>query len=217
MTIRSAEATSPKATSPKAGGIMKSVQNGSVHLKKSVPNGSVHQMEMSVVFATFNGRCAAIQRAPLLCIPDRIGYILSTNEAATPEQVAAAEGCCCPMCIHATFDCDSTVESKACSICSRRCCDICSQVDGSAIICASKTCAIVQKFKKGEIQKQMLSAKLEEVSKYLLCQWLVLQHKKEPALGSLRALYLIDARNAALGAIRVAGQTGTTEQTDRTN
>ena len=163
-----------------------------------------HQQHMSTVFAKFNSRCDAIRRAPLQCIPDRVAYILSTRESATPEQAAAAEQCCCPLCMQAIFD-GSKAECRVCSICSRRCCDICSQVDGQAIICRSHTCAAVHRFNRHELPLQVLAVEFERISRELLCQWLVLQSKREADLGPLRALYLIDAKHAALGAMRVSG------------
>jgi hypothetical protein len=172
-----------------------------------------HQQHMSTVFAKFNSRCDAIRRAPLQCIPDRVAYILSTRESATPEQAAAAEQCCCPLCMQAIFD-GSKAEIRVCSICSRRCCDICSQFDGQAVICRSHTCTAVHRFNRHELSPQMLAVEFERISRDLLCQWLVLQSKREADLGPLRALYLIDARNAAMGSLRVAGHSGQPRQED---
>jgi hypothetical protein len=166
-------------------------------------NQPSHQQNMSSVFSKFNSRCDAIRRAPLQCVPDRIAYILATRESATPEQAAAAEQCCCPMCMHAIFD-GSKAESRVCSICSRRCCDICSQFDGEALVCRSHTCAAVRKFKKKELSLEALPSECERISRDLLCQWLVLQSKREADLGPLRALYLIDARNAAVASMKAA-------------
>ncbi len=164
-----------------------------------------HQHHMSSVLSKFNSRCDAIRKAPLQCVPDRVAYILSTRESATPEQAAAAEQCCCPLCMQAIFD-GSKLESRACSICSRRCCEICSQVNSGAVVCRSQTCAVVHRFKMRELSPQVLPSECERISRDLLCQWLVLQSKREADLGPLRALYLVDARNAAMAAMKAAAQ-----------
>jgi hypothetical protein len=52
-----------------------------------------------------------------------------------------------------------------------------------------------------ELSPQVLPSECERISKDLLCQWLVLQSKREADLGPLRALYLVDARNAAMAAM----------------
>jgi hypothetical protein len=160
---------------------------------------------MSTVFSKFNSRCDAIRRAPLQCVPDRIAYILSTRESATVEQAIAAEHCCCPLCMQAIFD-GSKGDCRVCSICNRRCCDICAQFDGESLVCRSHTCAAVRKFRKKELSLQALPSECERISRDLLCQWLVLQSKREADLGPLRALYLIDARNAAIASMKAALQ-----------
>jgi hypothetical protein len=63
---------------------------------------------------------------------------------------------------------------------------------------------VVHKFKKQLLPQHMLADVFERVSRDLLCQWLVLQSKRESELGPLRALYLIDARNAAISSLRAA-------------
>lgn len=168
-------------------------------------NPPSHHEHMSTVFSKFNSRCDAIRKAPLQCVPDRVAYILSTRESATPEQAAAAEQCCCPLCMQAIFD-GSKMQSRTCSICSRRCCDVCSQADGDAVVCRSHTCVAVHKFKKRELLLHVLPSECERISRDLLCQWLVLQSKREADLGPLRALYLVDARNAAMASMRAAAQ-----------
>jgi hypothetical protein len=168
-------------------------------------NQVFHQQQMSSVFSKFNSRCDAIRKAPLQCVPDRVAYILSTRESATPEQAAAAERCCCPLCMQAIFD-GSKAECRVCCVCSRRCCGICSQVHGEAVVCRSHTCAAVHKFMKNELSLEELPSECERISRDLLCQWLVLQSKREADLGPLRALYLIDARNAAMASMKAAAQ-----------
>ena len=170
-------------------------------------NQLFHQQQMSSVFSKFNSRCDAIRKAPLQCVPDRVAYILSTRESATPEQAAAAERCCCPLCMQAIFD-GSKAECRVCSICNRRCCGICSQVDGEAVVCRSHTCVTVHKFMKNDLSLEVLPFECERISRDLLCQWLVLQSKREADLGPLRALYLIDARNAAMASMKAAAQLG---------
>jgi hypothetical protein len=61
---------------------------------------------------------------------------------------------------------------------------------------------VVHKFKKQLLPQHMLADVFERVSRDL--QWLVLQSKRESELGPLRALYLIDARNAAISSLRAA-------------
>ena len=168
-------------------------------------NPPSHHEHMSTVFSKFNSRCDAIRKAPLQCVPDRVAYILSTRESATPEQAAAAEQCCCPLCMQAIFD-GSKAQTRECSICSRRCCDVCSQPDGDAVVCRSHTCAAVRKFQKRQLSLHVLPSECERISRDLLCQWLVLQSKREADLGPLRALYLVDARNAAMASMRAAAQ-----------
>lgn len=168
-------------------------------------NPPSHHQHMSSVFSKFNSRCDAIRKAPLQCVPDRVAYILSTRESATPEQAAAAEQCCCPLCMQAIFD-GSKTECRVCSVCNRRCCEICSNDHGGAVVCRSHTCAAVYKFKMRELPLQVLPSECERISRDLLCQWLVLQSKREADLGPLRALYLVDARNAAMASMKAAAQ-----------
>ncbi len=171
--------------------------------KSPTARGGVHKSSInhaSSVLSKFNSRCDAIRRAPLIVIPDRIAYIFNTRDAATPEQAAAAEKCCCPLCMQAIFD-GSKAEFRTCSICSRRCCEICSQETAGAVVCRSKTCGVVRNFKRGDLSPQDLQSVCERTSRDLLCQWLVLQSKREADLGPLRALYLVDARNAAMAAM----------------
>jgi hypothetical protein len=182
--------------SPKAGGGVRK------------PSSNPPSKHMIPAFEKFNSRCAAIRKAPLLCVPDRVAYIFSTREAATPEQAAAAERCCCPLCMQAIFD-GSKAEFQTCSICHRRCCEFCSRDASGNVVCNSKTCAAVYEFMIGKLSPLVLSSECERISRDLLCQWLVLQSKKEAVLGPLRALYLVDARNAAMAsqAAQAAAQT----------
>jgi hypothetical protein len=160
---------------------------------------------MDPVFLKFNSRCDAIRKAPLQCVPDRIAYIFTTRQSTTPEQAAAAEQCCCPLCMQAIFD-GSKTESNQCSICNRRCCKICSRAASGNLVCYSKTCAVVYKFKMRELPLQVLSSECERISRDLLCQWLVLQSKKEAVLGPHRALCLVDARNAAMASMKAIAE-----------
>ena len=61
---------------------------------------------------------------------------------------------------------------------------------------------------KNDLSLEVLPFECERISRDLLCQWLVLQSKREADLGPLRALYLIDARNAAMASMKAAAQLG---------
>ena len=164
--------------------------------------GTSHQQRMTTVFQMFQRRCDGINSTSVDKIPGRIDYILSTSQTATQPQAAAANQCCCPLCMQMIFDGTKYVGTM-CSICSRRCCDVCSHNDGHVVICNSQTCAVKNRFNRGELSPRTYAATLEETSKRVIRQWLVLQNKNEADLGPLRALYLIDAKNAAIESIQV--------------
>jgi hypothetical protein len=159
-----------------------------------------HQDQMSTILSNFKRRCDGIKQVPVQALPDRIDYILASLQSNTQQQAVLAELCCCTLCIQVKLN-GSNPQNQMCSICNRICCDICSHNDDKVLICKSRTCAAMHKRNKKQMPIESSSAEFEQICKELMCQWLVLAQKNEASLGTLRALYLIDAKNAALQAI----------------
>ena len=133
-------------------------------------------------------------------LPRKIDLLLNALDSATEEQAAAADRCSCPLCMQLLFD-GSRASHGVCCICHRRCCDVCSSHTDNSIVCRSQTCVAVSKFNRRQLPLQALAVECERISRDLLRQWLVLQFKGEIQLGPLRALILIDAKNAALSCV----------------
>jgi hypothetical protein len=148
----------------------------------------------------FDERCQQIEDCALNRFPERIKFIRDSGDVATPHDLAAAEVCCCPLCMNEHLE-RHTEPSVKCSVCQRRCCQICSNVRDGKVVCISKTCAILCDERKLSSQEMFLTC--VRTCKHLLCQWLVLQEKKERSLGPLRALVLKDAQYAAEKALEL--------------
>jgi hypothetical protein len=154
---------------------------------------------MAKRFGKHQQRCEQITRASINDVPNRIGFICDSGKAATTEQLAAANECCCTLCMNGLEE--GTAPQAVCSLCQRRCCQFCSHVKDGNVVCISKTCGIL--LGAGDLSSQEKFLALVCICKHLLCQWLVLQEKNERCLGPLRALVLMDALRSAEKAIEL--------------
>lgn len=149
------------------------------------------------ILTEFSKRCRQVRKLPAHALPSKIESLLKSFESTSEEQAAAADHCCCPLCMLLMFD-GGSAPHDACSICQRRCCHVCSFRVADSVVCRSQTCSAISKFNSCQFSLQELAVECERISRDLLCQWVVLQLKGELQLGPLRALILVDARNAAL-------------------
>jgi hypothetical protein len=147
----------------------------------------------------YQERCKHIASASINYVPERIGIICASGKAATTEQLAAANECCCTLCMNGLEE--GTASQAVCFLCQRRCCPFCSHVKDGNVVCNSKTCDIL--LGAGDLSSQEMFSTCVRTCKHLLCQWLVLQEKNEKCLGPLRALVLMDALRSAKKAIEL--------------
>ena len=144
-------------------------------------------------------RCEKIASASINDVPERIGFICASGKAATTEEFAAANECCCTLCMNGLEE--GTESQAVCFVCQRRCCPFCSHVRNGNVVCISKTCGIL--LGAGDLSSQDMFSTCVRTCKHLLYQWLVLQEKNEKCLGPLRALVLMDALRSAKKAIEL--------------
>ena len=152
------------------------------------------------ILTEFSKRCRQVRKLPAHELPSKIDSLLKSFESTTEEEAAAAHHCCCPLCMLLMFDGGPTPH-EVCSICHRRCCHVCSCRVDHSVVCRSQTCSAISRFNSCQLSLHALAVECERISRDLLCQWVVLQLKGELQLGPLRALVLVDARNAALRSI----------------
>ncbi len=159
------------------------------------------------MLAEYRRRCEKVQRAPIEVLPCKIDLLLNALDSATEEQAIAADQCSCPLCMQLLFD-GSRAPHGVCSICRRRCCNVCSSDTNGPIVCRAQTCVAVSKFNGRQLSLDALAVECERISRNLLRQWVVLQFKGEIQLGPLRALILVDAKNAALSCLAAKSSLG---------
>ena len=159
-----------------------------------------HPSAANGAWTQYRKRCDQVRRFSIDVLPQKIDALLNALDSTTENESIAAQQCCCPLCIQVLFDRGHAL-FDSCSICQRRCCDVCSFRVENSTICRSQTCILVNKFIRRQLSSQALAEQCDLISRDLLRQWVVLQLKGEILLGPLRALTLVDARNAALCSI----------------
>jgi hypothetical protein len=146
-------------------------------------------------------------------IPLRVSVIFASGDAATREEVAASERCCCHRCAESFVASGKLNTALVCACCGRSGCHHCvAEISPGRNQCSSRVCALVSELRAGSCNLQEFRDKSDITSRLFMKQWLVLQFKKERQLGALRAHYLAQSRYAALLSCQAAGFIESIEQ-----